>query len=505
MLRYYEQNGLIESLRKEDYSYRVYDETALVRLKQIILLRKLRIPVKQICSILNNDDASIMIEIFKENVKEINKEINALSTIKSILNQFVEKLNAITNVNIKVDLLTDSSLALIIEALSLTNNHIKEEKSLEKLNNASKSLSKLKDVRVVFLPPMTVAASYYTGENSEMHSSRALENFVKESGLLKMKPDTRHFGFNNSIKRTGIGEPSPGYEMWVSIPNDMEVPQPLIKRRFFGGLYAAHVINMGEFDYWLALQEWVSESDKYQNDANSIRCEPYMEGMDSQLEEQLNYYNNIQDKEFDNNTMQLDLLFPIKLASVTKEEVFEIPHSEDICGFKAKLMVKNKFKIMGFTRIITPAMGEMEEAVQAFWKDKRTDGGLECILKHKKPGARIFGFGSFDSECRKAGGWRYTICIQDSDIIDLKSFKSVCSFNKSIDASKWICFEMTKEKFINSFWKENPHAIIKKLGYNFNGPISGHFDVFNEDNTRIYDQNNQEDKNSIVHFWMPIK
>lgn len=37
MLRYYEKEGLIESKHKDDYAYRVYDETAIKRLKQILL------------------------------------------------------------------------------------------------------------------------------------------------------------------------------------------------------------------------------------------------------------------------------------------------------------------------------------------------------------------------------------------------------------------------------------------------------------------------------------
>jgi len=48
MLRYYERNGLIQSSRKDDYAYRVYDEDAIKRLQQIVILRKLQIPVKQI-------------------------------------------------------------------------------------------------------------------------------------------------------------------------------------------------------------------------------------------------------------------------------------------------------------------------------------------------------------------------------------------------------------------------------------------------------------------------
>ena len=42
MLRYYEQIGLIESRRMNDYAYRVYDENAIRKLRQIIILRKLR-------------------------------------------------------------------------------------------------------------------------------------------------------------------------------------------------------------------------------------------------------------------------------------------------------------------------------------------------------------------------------------------------------------------------------------------------------------------------------
>ena len=44
-LRYYEKIGLLPSLRVDDYAYRVYDETLVARLQQIIILRKLRIPL----------------------------------------------------------------------------------------------------------------------------------------------------------------------------------------------------------------------------------------------------------------------------------------------------------------------------------------------------------------------------------------------------------------------------------------------------------------------------
>ena len=58
MLRYYEEIGLITSLRKDGYAYRVYDDAALLRLQQIIVLRKLRVPMKHIRVILANSQTA---------------------------------------------------------------------------------------------------------------------------------------------------------------------------------------------------------------------------------------------------------------------------------------------------------------------------------------------------------------------------------------------------------------------------------------------------------------
>ncbi len=75
MLRYYEQMGLLFSQRKEDYAYRVYDENAILRLQYIIVLRKLRIPIKQIALIFKTPELTNIIEIFQRNIVEIANDI----------------------------------------------------------------------------------------------------------------------------------------------------------------------------------------------------------------------------------------------------------------------------------------------------------------------------------------------------------------------------------------------------------------------------------------------
>ena len=54
MLRHYEKIGLLGSVRKEGYAYRVYQPEDIQRLRQILLLRKLRLSLKEIGEILDS-------------------------------------------------------------------------------------------------------------------------------------------------------------------------------------------------------------------------------------------------------------------------------------------------------------------------------------------------------------------------------------------------------------------------------------------------------------------
>ncbi len=313
MLCYYEEIGLIKSSRKDDYAYRVYDENAIQRLQQIIILRKLRIPVKQIKDILNNQNAVAVIEIFNQKISELDEEITALSTLKSILMRFVEELQEKADVYLKLELLNDKTTLALVSTLSFSENKIRENISMEELNKANENLNKLadKDVRIVYLPPMTVAAAYATGEGCEGKANDMIMQFVKESGLLKIKPDARSFGFDCSKGATVIGEPSHVYEVWVSIPDNIQIPLPLVKRTFNGGLYAAHVLRSWDFQDWRLLKEWVNASDKYDNDWGSLRWTSPETVAGQGFEETLNFYNFIQ-KGSKMEDLQLDLLFPIK-------------------------------------------------------------------------------------------------------------------------------------------------------------------------------------------------
>ncbi|MCL2312817.1 MAG: effector binding domain-containing protein [Firmicutes bacterium] len=302
MLRHYEKMGLINSLRTEDYAYRVYDRQTMIRLQQIIVLRKLRISLKDIGLIFENPDVTTALDVFMQGVNEINDEITALETMRSILSRFIAMLKESSDVSLQKVLLSDEIVRGTLNTLSITKFNFKEDKLMDDLKQASEKMTKLSDadVRIVYIPPMTFAAYTASGENCESKAGDAIDQFVKDTGLLDFKPDARSFGFDCSDECQGPGMPSQHYQVWVSIPDDMEIPDNLKKIHFCGGNYAAHVLMNWDFEMWRYLCEWVGASEKY--DFNSSKDYPG-------FEERLNYYHIIKN----GCELQLDLLFPIKM------------------------------------------------------------------------------------------------------------------------------------------------------------------------------------------------
>lgn len=308
MLRYYEQLGLIRSIRKDGYAYRMYDETAVARLRQILILRKLRIPLKQIQRILQTPDASAAIDVFRQNIAETDTTVAALTTIRNILQTLVARLEQSADVHVRGLVTEDEEILAAIASLVPPALNDKEGNNMESLNRAEEALSALTDVRIVYLPPATVAAAHVIDDEPEAKASELLDRFVRMAGLAERKPDLRHYGFNHPNPKDETG--AHGYEMWVTIPDDMAVPAPLTKKRFAGGTYAAHMIPMGNFQDWEKLIRWADVQEEYRF-AGDWNDQDHMCGL---LEENLNYLTHLMEGNSEPEGMQLDLLLPLRKA-----------------------------------------------------------------------------------------------------------------------------------------------------------------------------------------------
>ena len=286
----------MESIRNDDYAYRIYDEKNIKRLQQIIILRKLQIPVKQIRLILDKPDAATAIELFKSNILELENEISALVTIKSALEIFVTKIEEIAAVKLSLDVLTDDTVLELADSLSLSQKNVNENKIFDELNKASEKLEKMAEnsVRIVYRPPATIA--YFRFKNSDITPTKGqerkeaeaiMQKFIEDTNLFKLKPDLRVFGFNN-------------WDIWVTIPDDLEVPPPFKKYKYYpGGLYAACTNH--DFD----LGKWVSNSDKYD-------WSPYRRAVGDEYVNPFNIYGLKNTASETAPTMYTEIFFPIK-------------------------------------------------------------------------------------------------------------------------------------------------------------------------------------------------
>ena len=63
-LRYYEETGLIQSVRPQFEAYRYYDEENVERIREICVLRKMQIPIRDVIRIFESRDMSVVVETF---------------------------------------------------------------------------------------------------------------------------------------------------------------------------------------------------------------------------------------------------------------------------------------------------------------------------------------------------------------------------------------------------------------------------------------------------------
>lgn len=117
-----------------------------------------------------------------------------------------------------------------------------------------------REVRMVTLPAMRVAAAHGYGPSPEALAWTALLDWARPAGLLD-RPH-RFFGFNNPMPTAG--SPNYGYEQWIalspeSVPADP--PAPIEIKNFAGGLYAVTRCRLPEIGQaWQELVIWRENS-----------------------------------------------------------------------------------------------------------------------------------------------------------------------------------------------------------------------------------------------------
>jgi len=153
-LRYYERVGLLEAKRTDNNNYRYYDESDVERIKQIVVLRKMQISIKDIIRIYESEDMSVVVETFVSRIRDIDEQVGALTELRAVVNDFLQAMqhNGVTKISV---------LPILYEKMEKRLDTLERRKpvSYKELSVLSDKLAEPVNPAIINLPSMRVLSS----------------------------------------------------------------------------------------------------------------------------------------------------------------------------------------------------------------------------------------------------------------------------------------------------------------------------------------------------------
>jgi DNA-binding transcriptional MerR regulator len=254
-LRYYEDMGLITSTRSEDYAYRLYDENAVKRLEQILILRKLNISIRDIQRIFSSSGSEVVLEVLGNKVEDIDGEVALLHELKEIVLEFIGQIR-------QADFSSDSDVkmlyekAKVIEGQLVNVSYSGNPSQTNRLADVADKMKKAPEVRIVQINPFRAFSSGLDTIDNVMGPFQQWQegnnHLIKK--LIYGAPD--FLWFEQDMRAVWIW----AVEDWVT-EEDVK-PYELIT--FEGGLYAAAMSVDGDDDIngrvYRGIKKWVETS-----------------------------------------------------------------------------------------------------------------------------------------------------------------------------------------------------------------------------------------------------
>lgn len=153
-LRYYEDVGLLTSIRESSTTFRSYDGIQLHRLEQILMLRKLNFSIKEIKQIFDGNDSEFLLTLLQKKLDTIDVEITNLSQIKAVLSSFLQHLST-------MKLVDQLDIKLLIDQVTDFKQQLENDPTIHKKINYTvvSKMSSIPDVRIISLPKCKMVSS----------------------------------------------------------------------------------------------------------------------------------------------------------------------------------------------------------------------------------------------------------------------------------------------------------------------------------------------------------
>jgi DNA-binding transcriptional MerR regulator len=259
-LKYYEDMGLIKSTKSDDYAYRLYDENAIKRLEQILILRKLNIKIKDIQKIFHTESSEVVLKILGQKVTDIDDEVALLQELKEIVIEFIRQIE-------QFDFHNDSDVKLLYEKAKEVERQLVNvdyggnPSNIKRLVDVTEKLEKRPDVRIIQLPNCRMI----TSGNGDKATLKRFDKLW--SGLDAKRKDRffpRDFMWWDEERNASIWWYA--IEDWVTETDTkgFEIFD------FEGGFYAAAICRQDDYidgtRVYEGIKAWVSEHDAFELD-----------------------------------------------------------------------------------------------------------------------------------------------------------------------------------------------------------------------------------------------
>lgn len=294
-LRYYEDMGLITSTRSNDYAYRLYDEIAVKRLEQILILRKLNISIKDIQRVFNTSGSEVVLEVLGKKVDDIDGEVALLHELKEIVLAFIHQIeNADFGNDADVKVLYEKAKEIEGQLINVSYSGNPSNKS--RLFDVTEKMKKAPEVRIIQINPFKALSSGLDTIDNVMGTFEQWQeehnHFVKK--LIYGAPD--FLWFEEDMRAVWIW----AVEDWVT-EADVD-PYEIIE--FKGGLYAAAMSVDGDDDIngrvYEGIKKWLETSGFELDERPGHRTLCHMVNPTLEIKAALGYH-------------QLDIYVPIKV------------------------------------------------------------------------------------------------------------------------------------------------------------------------------------------------
>lgn len=302
-LRYYEDMGLLNSMRSSDYAYRLYDQKAVKRLEQILILRRLHISIKDIQRIFQAPGSEAVLEILGKKVADIDSETALLQELKEIVTEFIGLIR-------QSDFRRDADVRMLYEKAAKIESSIENisyrgnSSRINRLLDVTDKMKRNPEISIIQINPFR---AFTSGLDSIDHVMGAFQQWQEEH--------------NHLVRDMMYGAPDflwfeeDGRAEWIwavrnGVTEEDTAPYKLIT--FEGGLYASAMSVDGDDDIggriYEGIQAWVAGSGFEPDQRPGHRTMGHMVNPTGEIRQALGYD-------------QMEIFVPIKIRERGQEDI----------------------------------------------------------------------------------------------------------------------------------------------------------------------------------------